>query len=161
MVDTEVAPDTPPPGSKLFLYFFKLRTNCRDSFFSLLFSFFPPSLSSSLVKLRDWLHERETQTLSRQSAVCRERDNEQTLREPHSLIRRLFLKLSSVCLSLIAAVSSLSGHSLTLLTASVLFLCCFASPLWNVLTELSNAESQSRLKYHTPAGSSKCTLYVQ
>lgn len=76
MVDTEVAPDTPPPGSKLFLYFFKLRTNCRDSFFSFLFSFFPLLLFYSLVKLRDWLHECEAQTLSWQSAVCRERDNE-------------------------------------------------------------------------------------
>lgn len=42
MVDTEVAPDTPPPGSKLFLYFFKLRTNCRDSFFFFTVFFFSP-----------------------------------------------------------------------------------------------------------------------
>lgn len=77
MVDTEVAPDTPPPGSKLFLYFFKLRINCRDSYF--LYCFLPhthpPSLSSSLVKIRDWLRARGTQTLTLYSALCRERDN--------------------------------------------------------------------------------------
>lgn len=43
--------------------------------FSLLFSFFPHCLSSSLVKIGDWLHERETQTLTLYSALCRERDN--------------------------------------------------------------------------------------
>lgn len=75
MVDTEVAPDTPPLGSKLFLYFFMLRINCRDSYFLYCFLFFPHCLSSSPVKIGDWLHERETQTLTLYSALCRERDN--------------------------------------------------------------------------------------
>lgn len=59
--------------------------------------------------------------------------------------QRAVLKLSYVCLSLIAVVSPVSGHSLALLTALALFLCCFASPLWNVLTELSNAEGEAKI----------------
>lgn len=66
MVDTEVAPDTPPAGSKLFLYFFKLRTNCGDSlFFIYLFiCLFALCLSSLLVKPRGRSRELETQNVA-------------------------------------------------------------------------------------------------